>query len=109
MSDDRSPGTEASRDDEYLHASRSRDRLVLMAGSVLWPSFLAAVAATGIFFSQIDPDELRVISFPALEIGRLAGYTIGFFMFWAVGALSSALTLILLKRPRPGGVRREPR
>ncbi len=108
MSESRKPGAESPRG-ECLQTSRSRDRLVLMIGSILWPSFLAAVLATGLFFSQIDPDELRVISFPAWEIGRLAGYTVGFFMFWGVGALSSAVTLILLKRPRQGGGRREPR
>lgn len=84
-------------------------RRVRRIGVVLWPSFLASVVATGIFFSQLDPDELRLISFPGLELSRMAGYTIGFFMFWAVTTLSSALTLFLLSRPQRRGARRQGR
>lgn len=86
-------------------AGRASPAWVLRLGAVLWPSFLAAIVATGVFFSQIDPDELRIISFPELQISRMAGYTIGFFMFWGLAAFSSALTLLLLTRPRQSGSR----
>ena len=34
-------------------------------GAVLWLSFLMATAATGVFFSILDPDDLRYcVTFP---------------------------------------------
>lgn len=61
---------------------------------VLWPSFLAAAAATGVFFSLFDPQEFWLLG-EHLEISRLGAYTIGFFGFWGVGIGSSALTVFL--------------
>lgn len=59
--------------------------------SVLWPSFLSAAAATVVFFTLFDPQELAIIiGLP--ELSRLAGYTGGFFAFWLLTAISSALT-----------------
>jgi len=60
--------------------------------AVLWPSFLVAVAATGLFFSAFDPVDL----FPFGEdtgISRLGVYTIGFFVFWLITAVSGIGTL----------------
>jgi hypothetical protein len=60
--------------------------------AVLWPSFLVAVAATGAFFSAFDPREL----FPfenELDISPLGIYTIGFFIFWLITAVSGLGTL----------------
>ena len=54
---------------------------------ILWPSFLAAGAAELLIFNLIDPVEF--------DIGRLAAYTFVFFLFWALGATSSALTCFL--------------
>jgi len=61
---------------------------------ILWPSFLVAISASGVYFSLFDPAEL---DFPGLHasVHPLAVYTIGFFAFWLVGAVSSALTVIL--------------
>lgn len=61
---------------------------------VLWPSFLVAAAATGVFFSLFDPQEFWLLG-EHLEISRLGAYTIGFFGFWCVGIGSSALTIYL--------------
>ncbi len=69
-------------------------------GAVLWPSFLTAGVATVAFFANVDPEGLRLASFPDWEIGREVGYTIGFFMFWAVTAASSFTTVVLLEPPR---------
>ena len=66
---------------------------------VLWPSFVSAVLATAAFFSQIDPHVLHLATFPEWPISRELGYTVGFFMFWAVTTLSSLFTLILLRTP----------
>lgn len=75
-------------------ASRERVR---RWGAVLWPSFLVAGIATMVFFANLDPEELRAATFPQLELSRKFGYTLGFFMFWAVTAWSSFLTLFLLE------------
>ncbi len=54
-------------------------------GAVMWLSFLLAAAATGVVFSLIDPDELRVcVNLPSLS--RSGAYTVGFFLFWFFGA-----------------------
>ncbi len=62
---------------------------------VLWPSFLVAIAAEGLFFSLFDPDDLLPFGQP-LEVSRLGAYTIGFFAFWIVAAAASALTGFLV-------------
>jgi len=66
-------------------------------GAILWPSFLWAAVATMVFFALVDPVELHEISFPSWNLSRIAGYSIGFFMFWAVTAASSFLTWVLLR------------
>lgn len=60
--------------------------------TVLWLSFLMAGMATGVFFSSIDPLELKYcVSFP--EVSRTGAYTIGFFLFWVLTASSSLLAV----------------
>ncbi len=60
--------------------------------TVLWLSFLMAAMATGVFFSAIDPLELKYcVSFP--EISRSGAYTVGFFLFWILTSLSSLLAV----------------
>jgi hypothetical protein len=54
---------------------------------ILWPSFIAAGAAEVAFFTIFDPSDF--------DAGRLAAYSIGFFLFWALAAASSALTFLL--------------
>jgi hypothetical protein len=63
---------------------------------VLWPSFLVATAAVGLVFSMIDPEELVFVGIQLAE-SREATYTVGFFLFWALFALSSGLTWLLGK------------
>ena len=67
--------------------------------SVVWPSFLTASAATIVFFTLFDPLELSLIA-GGPEITRTGGYTIGFFAFWLVTSISSALTCYF-RRPCP--------
>ena len=64
--------------------------------SVLWPSFVVGGAAEAIFFTVINPQELYLFGEP-VEMGSLATYSIGFFLFWAVAAASSAFTVFLQK------------
>lgn len=65
---------------------------------VLWPSFLVAIVAEGLFFSLIDPHDL-VIHGIHIAAERTTVYAIGFFTFWALLALSSALTRLLAGHP----------
>lgn len=69
--------------------------LLRCLGSTLWPSFLGAAVASVVFFAAIDPETLRLQTLPGWEVSRMAGYTVGFFMFWAVGLFSSSLTYLL--------------
>jgi len=60
--------------------------------AVLWPSFLAAIVASGLFFSAFDPDNLLPFGIDP-GIGRLGIYTVGFFLFWLLMAISGIGTL----------------
>jgi len=60
--------------------------------SVLWLSFLTSGIATGVFFSTIDPMELKYcVDFP--EVSRTAAYSIGFFLFWLLAGGTSLLAV----------------
>lgn len=61
---------------------------------VLWPSFVVAGIAEGIFFTVVDPQELYLLGQP-VEFSKIATYSIGFFGFWAVCAASSLMTCLL--------------
>ncbi len=65
-------------------------RLVRM----LWPAFVVAAVAEGIFFTVFDPFELHFFGAP-LELSRMAIYTMGFFGFWALGTAASMLSAFL--------------
>ena len=68
---------------------------------VLWPSFLAACAASLLFFAAVDPAMLRDGG-PRIFAGldREAGYALGFLFFWGIGALASALSIYLVRTER---------
>ncbi|MCE9570045.1 MAG: hypothetical protein K8R10_08595 [Rhodocyclales bacterium] len=79
---------------------------------VLWPSFLVAGIAEGLFFTVIDPQELYLFGEP-VHLSKIATYSVGFFGFWAVCAASSLMTCFLQRsaaevnkgvgvHPRPG-------
>lgn len=88
------PIQDAPAEPESIHApveaSQCRQRLMC----ILWPAFLVAGVAEGIFFTLFDPEDLHLFG-AILELSRTAVYTIGFFAFWAVGALAAAGTLLL--------------
>ncbi len=63
---------------------------------VLWPSFIVGGLAEAVFFTLFDPTDLHVFGEP-LTISRTAVYSLGFFLFWAFAACSSALTCCLQK------------
>jgi hypothetical protein len=74
------------------------DSFAQRLGWVLWPSFLVACGAELLIFSLLDPRDLHLFGRP-LEADRMVVYTLGFFAFWAMGALSSALTVFLARSP----------
>lgn len=61
---------------------------------ILWPSFIVGGIAEALFFTLFDPVDLFILSEP-MELSRTAVYSIGFFLFWAFAAASSALTCFL--------------
>jgi hypothetical protein len=63
---------------------------------ILWPSFVVAGVGPVLLFALLDPVDLRFVG--PLELSRKAGYTIGFFFLWALGAGSSAFTCWLQRR-----------
>lgn len=61
---------------------------------VLWPAFLMAGIAEGVFFSLFNPQELYLLG-EVVDYPPLATYTIGFFAFWALCSLSSLVSVCL--------------
>ena len=78
-----------------MEASKSFSRQLMW---VIWPAFLVAGVAEGIFFTMFDPLELHVFGV-TLDLSREAIYTMGFFGFWGMGIASSALTVLLERVP----------
>ena len=72
---------------------------------ILWPSFLAAILAEGSFFSLFDPHALFNFG-DRFALSPIAGYSIGFFFFWADCALASLLTFYLIVPPNVPSHRR---
>lgn len=73
---------------------------------VLWPSFVVAGIAEGVFFTVVDPQELYLFGEP-VHFSRLATYSIGFLGFWLACAASSLMTWFLQLGPAEINRRRE--
>lgn len=65
---------------------------------ILWPGFVTAIPAMGIVFSIVDPSDLHIFGAP-LGWSRMAAYTVAFLLFWGLGSLASALTVLLQRSP----------
>jgi hypothetical protein len=63
---------------------------------ILWPSFLAAIIAEGLVFSLFKPDDLLFFGHPH-HFSNEAIYSMGFFMFWSICAVSSGLSLFIVR------------
>jgi len=63
--------------------------------AVLWPSFATAIVATGIFFSAFHPKDLVPFNLD-IDVSPLAAYSIGFFLFWLLGIVSSYATMYFI-------------
>ena len=60
--------------------------------AVLWPSFIVAIVASGVFFSAFNPKDLIPFNLD-IDISPLAAYSIGFLLFWIIAIVSSLGTL----------------
>ena len=65
---------------------------------ILWPSFLVGAAASATVFALVDPLDVTFLGY--LHATRQQVYAGGFFLFWLMAALSSALTLFMAPRGR---------
>jgi hypothetical protein len=69
---------------------------------VAWPSFLVASVATMVCFAFLDPLLIGNDDYPPPAFStRMTGYAVGFFFFWLVAALSSLMTLFLVRTAHP--------
>ncbi len=68
-------------------------------GVVLWSSFLAASLATVLFFATFDPlalyDDAEILR--EAFASRVGGYTLGFFFFWSLTLLATAIAVYLMR------------
>ena len=69
--------------------------LVQRVSAVLWPAFVCAGAATGVFFTFFDPIVLLECEGEP-PMSRMGAYTLGFFMFWLLCIASSVGTSYFL-------------
>lgn len=91
--------------DGELVESKPWRRKTQDVAAVLWPSFLAAGVATMLFFAFFDPAELYPAMAIPYELSRMQGYGIGFFFFWLITAVSSAMSVFLARTARRRGPR----
>jgi hypothetical protein len=64
--------------------------------AILWPSFIVAGIANTVFFSFFNPSEMAACR-GGEALSTTAVYSIGFFSFWALTAMSSFVTQYFLK------------
>lgn len=88
----------SERPDPERETLGERSRVVL---TVTWCAFLAASAATMVFFAFVDPSPVIAVLKPTGVLpGRTELYSLGFLFFFGVCALSASLTAWLVA-PRP--------
>jgi hypothetical protein len=73
----------------------TRRRLRERAMWVAWPAFLMAGVLESLVFAFVDPAQVAGQGAAAWPLSPMAVYTLAFFVFWAVSAAGSALTLLL--------------
>ncbi|MGM0563500.1 MAG: hypothetical protein ACQES2_04130 [Pseudomonadota bacterium] len=85
---------------ESAQPGRIKRRILLRRVAVVsWISFLSAAVATMVFFAMFDPEGLaQVTTFP-LTLSRTQGYSLGFFLFWALTFISGSMVAWMLSLP----------
>ena len=61
---------------------------------IAWPAFLVAAGLEMLVFAVVDPQDLQWFGQP-LNLSRQAVYTLAFFAFWVLAAVSSTLSVLL--------------
>lgn len=59
-----------------------------------WPAFLVAGAGVGLVFTLLDPADLVILGHP-LNLSRIAVYTLGFILLWALCFTTAIISLFL--------------
>ena len=90
----------AGRPEPELRAQRPWSRRAQAIAAVLWPSFLAAAFATMLFFAFVDPGDMEHAMRLPMQHTRMTGYGLGFFFFWIITVISSAVSVYLLRTAR---------
>jgi hypothetical protein len=67
--------------------------------TTLWPSFIMACVSNVVLFSLIDP-EAFILQGNGAELSNIFIYSIAFFVFWLLGAVTSGLTALLMCKSR---------
>jgi hypothetical protein len=76
---------------------RRAESMARAALQVLWPAFMmAGVLEIGVF-ALVDPSELHWPGGAVVELSRQAVYSLAFLVFWAVTAMASAITALLMQ------------
>lgn len=70
---------------------------LLRAIIIGWSSFAVAAVATMLFFAAFDPAVLAEAATFPFKLSRFAGYTLGFFLLWALTAAASVISLFLMR------------
>ena len=68
---------------------------------VLWPAFVMAGVLEMLVFAAVDPDSLHGPVAHLLSGSRNTVYSVAFFVFWAVIAVSAAVTQWLDEPGKP--------
>jgi len=84
-----------------MNGAPPQRQLLLDAAIVMWTSFLSGGLASLLFFAAVDPLLLRDAG-PRLfdNLTREAGYALGFFFFWTMAAIASALSVYMIRTGR---------
>ena len=69
---------------------------------ILWPAFVMAGVLEMLVFAFIDPGALQWPGGDALELSRSTLYSTAFLIFWAVIAISTAVTEFLIRDEHQG-------
>lgn len=65
---------------------------------IVWPAFLVAGLLEMVVFAVVDPQDLHWLG-QSVEMSRQGVYTLAFFIFWLLAAVSGALTTLLAMSP----------
>jgi hypothetical protein len=61
---------------------------------VAWPAFLSACVLELFVFAMVDPHDVHWFGQP-LVLSRQGVYTVSFFLFWVISAVSNTVTALL--------------